>query len=146
MNKSLFLLLTICFVCSIGCSQGPVCYIAEGDVTFKGEPLSKAIVSFIPVDPSQGTTVANGMTDDKGHFVLTASQFGKEGNGATPGDYYVTIIRYNDKPSRQEPSPYGPIDVYNSVIPERYGNQAASKLNATVEKKKNFYSFALEEK
>jgi len=146
MNKLLFLLFSLCLVIAVGCSRGPVCYVVEGVVTFKDAPLSGASVTFVPVDPTKGTHYATGRTDDEGRFTLTAAQFGVAGKGTTAGDYYVTVTRNEDEPSSFEPSGYGPIPVYKSLIPTRYANQTTSNLQAVVEKKKNSFTFVVEEK
>ena len=127
-----------------GCSQGPAYQRVEGLVTFNGEPLNKAFVSFIPVDPSQGTIFANGMTDENGFFALSAAQSEQPNKGTTVGEYYVTVTRNKDEPSRFEPSDYGPISVYDSLIPKKYNNQDRSGLKAVVERKRvNEFTFEL---
>ena len=130
-----------------GCSQGPAYQRVKGTITFDGEPLTLATVSFIPVDLSQGTLFANGKTDENGDFTLTASQSGLSEKGTTAGDYFVTITRFQDKPSRHEPSDYGPVPVYDSLIPKKYGNQNTSELKVVVERKRlNEFTFELKSK
>ena len=144
MKQSSFLLFTLFLVCAIGCSRGPVCYVVEGTVTFRGEPLTNAAVSFIPVNPDHGTFFANGMTDENGRFMLTAAQFGVPDRGTTAGDYLVTITRKRDEPSRFEQSSLGPVPVFESLIPERYSMQDTSGIQVTVERKRNTFTFDLE--
>ena len=146
MNRCFLLFLCLILSVSFGCSQGPTCYFVEGTVTFKGEPLSKATIAFIPVDPDGEAVFASGMTDDNGRFTLTAAQFGDEGRGTTPGEYLVTIRRNKDEPSRTIPTDYGPASVYDSLIPQRYASQATSGLQAVVERKRNSFTFDLEER
>ncbi len=64
-----------------GCSKGGgvKTYPASGVVTFKGQPLAKAVVTFFP---ASGRPVA-GMTDEKGEFTLLP--------GAVPGPQKVAI-------------------------------------------------------
>ena len=146
MNRLLFLLIPLCFVLFVGCSRGPVCYVVEGTITFKDAPLSGANVTFVPVDPDKGAVFANGRTDENGRFTLTAAQFGVPGKGTTAGEYQVTVVRNEDQPSSYEQSDYGPIPLYKSLIPSRYVNPTTSGLTAVVEKKKNTYTFVVEEK
>ena len=146
MNRLLLFVFPLCLILSIGCSKGPACYFVEGSVTFKGEPLSKATISFIPVDPNGEAVFATGMTDNNGRFTLTAAQFGEPERGTTPGEYLVTIRRNKDEPSRVVPTDYGPASVYDSLIPERYANQTTSGLQAVVERKRNAFTFDLEER
>ena len=73
-----------CFVLAVslgGCSKGGgvKTYPASGVLTFKGQPLAKAVVTFFP---ASGRPVA-GMTDEKGEFTLLP--------GATAGPQMVAI-------------------------------------------------------
>ena len=132
-----------------GCSWGPAYQKVKGTVTFDGEPLYKAFVSFIPVETSQGTLFATGMTDENGFFTLTASEGGQAtpGKGTTAGDYYVTIRRNKDKPSRYVDSLDGPVLVFDPLIPRKYSNQNTSDLKVVVEKKRvNEFTFELKSK
>ena len=127
-----------------GCSKGPTYQRVEGIVTFKGKPLSNASVAFIPIDLSMGTLFAAGTTDENGAFVLSASLSEQPNKGTTVGEYFVTITRYQDEPSRFEPSEHGPIPIRDSLIPKKYSNQEQSGLKAVVERKKvNEFTFDL---
>ena len=77
--------LAVALVLSVaGCSRGPV--KVEGYVTLDGKPLSRANVSFTPVDGSGNLAAAQTRTD--GYFRLTTF---KEHDGAMPGDYKVSV-------------------------------------------------------
>jgi hypothetical protein len=61
-------------------------YKVTGKVTYKGQPLPKAGITFEPANP-QGR-FANGYVED-GNFTLTTLT---PGDGALPGDYKVIIV------------------------------------------------------
>lgn len=60
----------------------------SGKVTFKGQPVGGAIVSFAP--KSQGGRAASGQTDASGVYKLTTL---KAGDGALAGNYAVTVTK-----------------------------------------------------
>ncbi|MDR1963655.1 MAG: DUF4198 domain-containing protein [Planctomycetaceae bacterium] len=128
-----------------GCGEKNKTYYVEGTVLFEGVPLSKALVSFIPVEISPETVFASGMTNENGVFTLTVRPAGKEGGGTNPGNYIVTIERYKDEPSRTEKLPSGEaVPVFDLMIPSRYTSKDQSDLQAKVEKKdKNVFEFHL---
>ena len=120
-----------------GGAQGPVPVPAKGVVTYKGQPMPKLSVAFIP---DKGM-LASGTTDDKGQFTLTTS---KPGDGALVGTYKVAISHVSDEIppmqglSGQEKPPESP-------IPLKYGDPATSGITTTVDKDpaKNNFTFDL---
>ncbi|SIO57060.1 hypothetical protein SAMN05444166_5338 [Singulisphaera sp. GP187] len=60
-------------------------YPVTGKVTYKGEPIKKAVINFVPNDPNGHP--AGGTVED-GHFELTTLN---PNDGALPGKYKVTI-------------------------------------------------------
>jgi hypothetical protein len=67
-----------------GGSSATKTFPATGVVTFKGEPLPNAVVSFIPA----GGRPAAGMTNAQGEFSLSTF---KAGDGAMPGMHRVAL-------------------------------------------------------
>lgn len=132
-----------------GCTpSGPPVHYVEGTILFDGRPLTEALVDFTPKSGTDGLA-AIGRTDKNGTFKLTAMQGGKPGGGTLPGEYIVTITRPEDKPSKtqQIKNPDGStqkLDLYDSLIPERYNSPETSGLTAVVEKKRNTFTFELE--
>ena len=126
--------------------------MVEGTITYKGESVAGAIVSFQP-SSSEGES-ASGTTDANGKFTLTSSHAIDGGRGALPGDYVVTVIKretpppdldeeaynnneidYNTLQARQNARP--PAPPLKSLIPEKYATGSGSTLTATVVTGKN---------
>ena len=82
----------------IGCGPDPNLGQVRGVVTYKGEPVAGATVSFFPV--SSDGILAVGTTDDAGCYVL-AAPVQKKGvsQGAFSGKYNVTIRKLEVTPS-----------------------------------------------
>jgi hypothetical protein len=73
-----------------GCSRGeqrPAVTPVSGTVTYNGNPVEGAIVSF---SSSGGKPAATGVTDASGKYALHTFV---EGDGAAPGDYIVTLSK-----------------------------------------------------
>jgi hypothetical protein len=106
-----------------GCSQGdarmpePLSVVpARGVVTYRGQPVRDAAVSFQSLD---GKVSASGTTDGVGSFVL--STYGQE-DGAPPGRYKVVVAADTAReiePGVLEPEPEGG---WKSPIPVKYAN------------------------
>ncbi len=91
---------------------------ARGVVTFKGKPLDKASVVFMPLEDGK-TLPARGNTDGVGSFVL--STYGKD-DGAPVGKYRVTVsanFAVEIEPGVLAPEPEGG---FKSPIPTKYAN------------------------
>lgn len=134
-----------------GCGGGKIPGLVplQGVVEYEGVPLAWATLTFAPAPrekdspaPAVGQRVATAMTDAQGAFV--ARTLGE--NGATPGEYVVTVEKYIAKEdgavekweqARQasgysEPAPEE--DVFNAVsaIPLKYSDKKTSDLTITV--------------
>lgn len=80
---------TIC----IGCGGNPGLeglVDVSGSVTYQGNPVEGATVSF---NPTSGARAASGRTDANGRFDLTSLN---PGDGAIPGNYKVSISKVED--------------------------------------------------
>ena len=89
---------------------------AQGIVTYKGDPVSKAAVTFISLD---GKTLASGMTDGVGSFVLTTYD---QNDGVPPGKYKVVVAVdtvEEIEPGVLAPEPEGG---FKSPIPLKYAD------------------------
>lgn len=103
---SAFVLMAI--MVSAGCSEGgsgsskrATVYKTKGKVTYLGNPLIDASVSFSP----QGTQpAAVGRTNDNGEFSLTTY---RASDGAAEGDYKVMITMVDSEPAAATEAAHG---------------------------------------
>jgi len=122
-------------IAGIGCSRSglPDTARVTGLVTYKGQPVAEAQVSFIP---AQGRPASAGTGAD-GRFELTTFRLK---DGAVLGEHTVTIEK-TVPVAGQENDPYAK---RRSVIPEKYGSLKKSRLKATITAKgPNEFTFDL---
>jgi hypothetical protein len=160
------LLLAACILgLASGCSRGrqyPPTHSVSGVVTFEGQPVADALVSFLPVD---GQNPANGSTDASGRYELTSFT---RGDGAMEGSFRVTIVKYEkeaeDKPAVSAEKPaaeaeseetgnegYVPAGMVVSqydegpknLLPKQYADQQKTPLTAAVRADQNVIDFDL---
>ena len=141
----------------VGCGHDPNLGQVRGVVTYKGEPVSGATVSFFPV--SSDGVLAVGTTDDTGSYVL-AAPVQKKGvsQGAFSGKYNVTIRKLEVTPSANDllyqegKITYDELQsrggggggTSRDVLPVRYRDVKKSGLEADVQAKtKNEFNFDL---
>ncbi|MBI3464051.1 MAG: carboxypeptidase regulatory-like domain-containing protein [Planctomycetes bacterium] len=92
------LILLILLVCGMmcGCQDAgddrPNVVPVRGTVTLRGTPVEGAEIKF---EPKTGLTSAFGVTDAAGNYELTTFQ---GGDGAQPGEYIVTVFKYQEQP------------------------------------------------
>ena len=156
-----FILVGLLAIGLTGCGGDTRYSMVEGTVTYNGEPVEGATVSFQPVSPD-GESAA-GMTDANGRFRLTSTSATVAGRGALPGDYRITI-------QKREPPPPDPIQAAfdrgeidydemqrrmaargplatraasRDLIPARYGQPGTSGLQETVVQGRNAFTFDL---
>ena len=144
-----FLLLFPCLLFCFGCQKNPYGVSkVTGVVTFDGEPVKGASVTFIPKDKELHS--ASGMTNEKGEFLLTTA--GAEGgSGAQPGDYSVAIRKVGLPDDLQIQTPGGSAMIgvgagaqsvpdvarmQTDQLPEKYKSAETSGFEAVVEKSK----------
>jgi mannose-6-phosphate isomerase-like protein (cupin superfamily) len=101
----------------------------SGTVTFNGEPLSNAVLTFV----SRKGLAATGVTDKQGRYVLTTFE---ENDGAVPGQYRVTIA------TRSAPSSKRTRDA-SATIPAKYSNPQTSELECEVREGVNQFDIVL---
>ncbi len=110
-----------------GCSGAKKAGPVAGQVLVGDQPAAHAVVVFHPVNAKPDAPRPTALTDAQGHFKLTTL---KEGDGAPPGEYTVTVAAYQ---SVEYPS--GDSQVVN-LLPARYAKPETSDLKATVTKGK----------
>ncbi len=120
----------------IGCGGGSEMVPIRGEVTFKGQPLARGIVNYLPAEPNKGRT-ASGPLQADGTFVMTTM---KAGDGVMPGVYDIIIHSYEENPdapkTREEieaAGSSGQTPLIKSIIPDKYASAETSGLNDTVD-------------
>jgi hypothetical protein len=128
-----------------GCRQAaPTIVEVEGDVLLDGAPLPNAKVRFFPQIEQSSEYIAQGVTDDKGHFKLTCH--GQP--GACAGENLVTVME-DDIPTELTPEKARPqLQAYlkslkNRPIPANYANATQSPLTVTVTPERKDYRIEL---
>lgn len=129
-------------VSAVGCggSGAPATVPVEGLVTYKGQPVEGANVSFFTDGaPRAGYAI----TDGSGKFVL--STFGIK-DGAVPGEHVVTVSKAGEQAppvnSSQPPKPEDMMKTYianrdkkpDNKLPAKYASKDTSPLKFTVTK------------
>lgn len=143
-----FVLLCFLTFCITGC--GPS-YIktdeVSGTITYNGDPLPNATVTFHPQSKDGLSGYAN--TDEKGAYKIQALG-GAADAGTVPGEYTVTVFAQKKVPSGKtefSESSGKEEEIMNvtTVTPAKYNKPDSSGLKATVVKgKKNVFDFPLE--
>ena len=140
-----------------GCGPAgvPVVHVT-GKVTFDGNLIDGAMITFIPNEP-EGRT-ASGTTDENGEFLIMTQ--GATKAGCLPGSYRVIISKHIDvdeqgnpvvplgeAPPFADPSAPPPrMPISKSVLPDRYGKADTSGLVAEVTRRgPNSFVFELTE-
>jgi hypothetical protein len=108
-------------------------------VTQGGKPVEGAIVKFELADGSRSAT---GKTDANGSYTLTTFS---ANDGALPGDYKVSILKYEARPAASaadsSPATYVPPEAAKNgqppappknLLPAKYADPKTSGLKATV--------------
>jgi hypothetical protein len=121
----------------------PQTFPAEGVVTYNGQGVAGASVTFAAVERTG--VAAYAITDAEGKFSLNT--FGDR-DGAAAGDYTVTITKKEVETTPNPRDPNGPPlkSVEKSLIPARYASSGTSQLKATVKDGgENKFSFELKD-
>jgi len=153
------------FLVVVGCSADDGLgkrYSVSGQVTYKGEPVAKGVINFVPEEGSGGRGATG--TIDNGYYSLTTLT---QGDGALPGKYKVTVdTRSIDEAAAKEATrkfleknkvqgvepQFVPQEVQSkllaqtrSSIPGKYQIPETTDLTATVEEKSNTINFELKD-
>jgi hypothetical protein len=117
--------LALAALSSFGCGKAEdTMYPVEGEIKFKGQPLSKGTLILRP-DVGRGNDTPHqphGSIDAKGHFKVTTHPH----EGAPAGWYKVAVVVTEPSDPR---NPYSPP---RSLIPERFSNAEESGLSLEV--------------
>lgn len=161
MKLMFFMTTSLVFLASLGCggSDFPEPIPVSGSVSYQGEPVEGAKVSFLS---QTGGRSASGTTDASGEYSLTTFN---TNDGAIPDDYAVTIAKYDqadtganidaesdtdigsdyDAMMKAAASGSGDVDKEASKLPEKYADPAESGMSRTVaEGQPNEFNFELE--
>lgn len=126
------------FVNLVGCGRGLDTIPVEGVLTYKGKPVPKIAVSFMP-EGGKGQ-IAQGTTDENGRFEL---QTRTPGDGAMAGEYLVGFRFVPDEVPEMPGFPGSKPVV--SPLPRKYADSISSGVTASVsESSKNVFHFDLE--
>jgi hypothetical protein len=146
---SRLLTLAVLMVASGGCS-GPTVVPVTGKVHYRGKPLARATVTFVPLSQEPGkTAIGVSFTDDEGKFTQQTRLGAGDRLGTMPGDYRVAISKfvppsgmseaeYQKKLDEQQALhikgkvPAVPVPSKQELIPADHSDTSHSKLTATV--------------
>ncbi|MDR0610251.1 MAG: carboxypeptidase-like regulatory domain-containing protein [Planctomycetaceae bacterium] len=125
--------------CNPATKKAPMNYV-EGIITLDGEPVSGASIRFTPKEASNGISAA-GFSDKNGKYKLT-SMTGDSGKGTLPGEYLVTVTKYEftdlAKPKFDAGSHTESITQESkNILPEIYRFPKTTPLTVTVKQGKN---------
>lgn len=146
-----------------GCWSGeivpPETVATTGTVTWQGQPLARAFVTFIGEDGQS----AVGQTDEAGKFTLT-SHFGPraEAKGVVPRDYKVTVSKMVPPGSMSEADYKQKLEAANAIVsaggvltpdkevpplvellPAKYSDARQTELRADANDETNDFKFEL---
>lgn len=136
LRGSCFVGLAVAVLFLSGCGSGrPKTASVHGKVTYKGQPVPRGTVTFIP----DGGTAATGEIGSDGSYTLTTF---RKGDGAIPGTHKVVITAMQDRSSQplEAWSPLAP-----PIIPTKYMNLSTTDLRAEVKEGENVCDFVLED-
>lgn len=144
MRNLALLVCPLAIVLTLGCGGGsdkfkaqrPKTVLAQGVVTYNGEPLAGAIVIFVP---PTGGTAASSATNAAGQF--DAKAFPPD-PGAVPGTYKVTVTKNAPMPEApstpaSHDSPAIPEAKPVSLVPAKYTDAKKTPLTVTLDEKGN---------
>ncbi len=120
-----------------GCQlkSGQEMYPVRGEVTYKGQPLTRGIVTYMPAQQGAGRT-ANGPLQPDGTFTMTTQT---RDDGVMRGDYRIVIHSYEEDSqpkSREEIEAQGSsAPKMKSVVPQKYVMPETSGLTDNVDEK-----------
>lgn len=154
------ILAVVGILASLGCSDDGLGkrYPVSGNVTYKGKPLAKGTITFVPSAP-EGRGANGDIT--AGTFSLTTQT---PDDGAFPGSYKVLVTDKQanmskvDEDSKKfaaksgqmatQPDPASIARAYKSAkntVPSKYSSSATSPLSAEVKAESNAFDFPLED-
>lgn len=141
-------LLVLLFICGCG-AKLPEIVPVTGSVTYKGEPLAKATVKFLPMaDGLGGNFTASGVTDEEGKFTLALP--GDKGEGCYACETKVIVLEGPTPPGSRDDSKKGDMirrkhaaSLKNRPIPKQYGRMGTTPFSFTVSAEENEFDLDL---
>lgn len=120
-------LLSVIAVTIVGCGEAPTgrvpLHSVQGQITFKGQPIPGAFVTFHPKIAQEGVPTPWASVSNTGSFMLSTFN---SSDGAPAGDYVVTVQWY--KPiGKGADVVAGP-----NVIPRKYTATSTSDINVRI--------------
>jgi hypothetical protein len=164
-HKNFFVILLLGLFVTVlaGCGSPDSKYTkVEGTITYNGQPIEGATVTFAAAD-STGESAA-GITDADGKYTVTSSQALRGGAGVLPGEYVVLVskrsapppdpnqaafdrgdITYDELQKRKAmKGPYASGARPKDELPAKYAQQNQTDLKAAVAKgKTSVHNFEL---
>jgi hypothetical protein len=138
----------------IGCAgdpNKPKLGKVSGKVTYKGQPVTKGAVSFVPTGGAgtQSGQSALGEIGPDGSYTLTTFQ---KGDGAVLGQHTVTVQAREENPEIEGkgmpiPDAKGQVKIKpaKSLIPEKYATTETSPLRFTIQEGNNVCDIELKD-
>ncbi|WP_435018891.1 hypothetical protein TA3x_000880 [Tundrisphaera sp. TA3] len=116
-------------------SSGPEMARVSGKVTYKGNPVPKGTVTFLPASPEGRNATAEIQPD--GSYTLQTQD---PGDGAMLGDYAVTVYSHDEPVLDYVPTKPVPKKI---LTPQKYEKPDTSGLKAKVVSGSNTFDFEL---
>jgi hypothetical protein len=123
----------------------------SGTVTYKGKPVTKGLVSFVPATGpgTQTGQSATGELNSSGQFTLTTFD---NGDGAVIGEHIVMVQSREEDPAIEGggmpiPDAKGNLNIKpaKDLVPTKYATADNSPLRMTVEDRSNDFMIVLED-
>jgi hypothetical protein len=123
----------------------------SGTVTYKGQPVTKGLVTFVPAGGAGAQTgqSATGEIQEDGSFTLSTFE---DGDGAVLGEHIVAVQSREQDPALEGqgmpiPDARGRLKTKppKHLVPERYGTPGKSPLRQTVVEGSNTVKLDLED-
>ena len=135
-----------------GCSRDPripELASALGVVTYQGEPLADATVTFVSTETEKGYQPGIGSTNDRGEFRIRSYEY----DGAIVGSHKIVVFKLDASTLVIDPKTQKPVPMMDKrwkkpklFIPAKYTQPEMSGLTAKVESgKKNQFTFELKD-
>jgi len=141
----------VCLTGAVGCggSSGPKLPTpvkVKGVVALDSQPLSNAMVFFVPDGGKNMGNGATGITDASGNFELVTVVGANKKPGVIPGNYRVSISRLVG-PDGTAVTPMADVAPANmgavESLPPRYSDSMMSELKANVTGEGNSFEFSI---
>ncbi|PHX63987.1 MAG: hypothetical protein CK551_03185 [Planctomycetaceae bacterium] len=114
-----------------GCSSEKQRLPIQGEITFKGQPVTEGSIQFHPLVPTEG--YLEGAMIEAGRYKILAQK------GLLPGKYQVLVSAPDYKGKKPDPSS-APGAVYQSkeLFPEIYNTKSTLNIEVTAQGPNNF--------